>query len=524
MRETRHVKTAVVVCALAIACMALALTACGGTPGGQTEEPTGTVEPTGTAGVVADMYARMAERAERYAPKVVTLGDGTEVQRTPSEYDSGIYHQPGETISYNTYYLDADNRGCNACHADLAETLNGMDYAHADLSNPYGIQITAQTCKGCHNPGSYDVYYVTEEYGFGTLVHGLHYGTSNPDFTGDCMSCHNATEDGKGMVLWDAVKHELLRGIVDVPDVTGDFEFTQDMVTSAEDLFNYAWLYYDNDYLRIDNEAADAARSEADYAGWNITVTGAVDKETTWTLADLIAQAPSVTTTMTLQCTQNPAGGPYIGNSVVTGIPLDWLLEKAGASPSTTCIMAISSDGFAEPILTSNFEGYDAYLVYQIDGKPLRWVHGYPVQLWVEGTAAPAFVKQLSEIVIYTDPEENFYQWNGWEDRDGGYYNKPNAGIFYTHEGQVIKVGEPYTFEGYAHGYDEAITAIEFSMDGGTTWTRFNTAGATAERWVTWKFAFTPENQGAYVLHVRSVSDTGRVTKTPIEIMVNAKS
>jgi hypothetical protein len=92
------------------------------------------------------------------------------------------------------------------------------------------------------------VYYVTEEYGFGTLVHGLHYGTSNPDFTGDCMSCHNATEDGKGMSSLGcrqaraAPRH---RGTSPTSPETSSF--TQDMVTSAEDLFNYAWLYYDND-------------------------------------------------------------------------------------------------------------------------------------------------------------------------------------------------------------------------------------------------------------------------------------
>jgi hypothetical protein len=135
MRETRHVKTAVVVCALAIACMALALTACGGTPGGQTEEPTGTVEPTGTAGVVADMYARMAERAEQYAPKVVTLGDGTEVQRTPSEYDS--WHlPPARRDDLLQHVLPRCGQPRLQRHVTPTwRDAQRMDYAHADLSN-----------------------------------------------------------------------------------------------------------------------------------------------------------------------------------------------------------------------------------------------------------------------------------------------------------------------------------------------------------------------------------------------------
>ena len=64
---------------------------------------------------------------EQYAPEVRVLEDGTKVQRTPSEgavftsLDSSYtYHTPTDGIPYNTYYLKADSRGCNACHEDLA--------------------------------------------------------------------------------------------------------------------------------------------------------------------------------------------------------------------------------------------------------------------------------------------------------------------------------------------------------------------------------------------------------------------
>ena len=48
------------------------------------------------------------------------------------------------------------------------------------------------------------------------------------------------------------------------------------------------------------------------------------------------------------------------------------------------------------------------------------------------------------------------------------------------------KVGEPLTFEGYADDYDKAIVAMEFSLDGGTTWTRHATEGAQAGRVLSW--------------------------------------
>ena len=58
------------------------------------------------------------------------------------------------------------------------------------------------------------------------------------------------------------------------------------------------------------------------------------------------------------------------------------------------------------------------------------------------------------------------------------------------------KVGEPLTFEGYADDYDKAIVAMEFSLDGGTTWTRHATEGAQAGRVLSWTFVYTPEKPG----------------------------
>ena len=62
-------------------------------------------------------------------------------------------------------------------------------------------------------------------------------------------------------------------------------------------------------------------------------------------------------------------------------------------------------------------------------------------------------------------------------------------------------------FEGYADDYDRAIKAVEFSMDGGVTWTSFPTKGAEAGRWVRWRFTYTPQSPGEYQLKVRSVND-----------------
>lgn len=83
-----------------------------------------------------NLYARVAENQERYAPKTQTLPSGVEIQRTPQD-----------AIVYNTTILHADERGCAACHTDLAETLENFEefssvnfFRHFEFSNDYGIE------------------------------------------------------------------------------------------------------------------------------------------------------------------------------------------------------------------------------------------------------------------------------------------------------------------------------------------------------------------------------------------------
>lgn len=484
-----------------------------------------------------------------YLPEIVERDDGTLVQRTPSEtinetaLDGSYvyYYQSEETVAsypFNTYYLDADSRGCNSCHDDLADTLNHMEWSHVDLTNDYGIQITVQMCLDCHTFG---YGYMTNQNSFGSLIHGIH-AVENGE--SDCWSCHAAVGSGEGMQLWDEVKHSQLRGIAPVTDVQGDFSYDQDTITPNESLFDFGWLYYDNDYLRADKTAEGAQPDQETFDNWTITVSGEVDKETTYTLPELLEQLGAESTVATFHCTLNPAGGPLIQNCEYTGISLQALLDAVGVADGATKLQILSSDGFVEVVDIDKAD--NALLATEVNGEVLPWAQGYPVQLVMPGSAAPAWVKEVSDIIVMTEEDAAASQeWNGWpkENEEGDNYlnyytvghwpfvdestefvNKPGVAIFDFEEGQIVKTGEPYEFAGYATAYDETIAAIEFSMDGGITWTSFEVSDVTNERWVNWRFAYTPEADAAYVLSVRAVTDTGRVSDEPAEIMFNAKS
>lgn len=71
------------------------------------------------------------------------------------------------------------------------------------------------------------------------------------------------------------------------------------------------------------------------------------------------------------------------------------------------------------------------------------------------------------------------------------------------------RVGKPVQFKGNAYDFGHAIRAIEFSLDEGEHWTRYDTPDTNDYQNLTWTFEYTPEKAGFYVLRVRSVNDAG---------------
>lgn len=65
---------------------------------------------------IENIYNAKEQRAADYAPEVITLEDGRQVQRTPDSGDS--YWYTDAPSAYNTYYLKADQRGCESCHTE----------------------------------------------------------------------------------------------------------------------------------------------------------------------------------------------------------------------------------------------------------------------------------------------------------------------------------------------------------------------------------------------------------------------
>ncbi len=482
------------------------------------------------------------DHAQEYAPEVKTLDDGTRIQRTPTDtsYFQMYYINDGN-LSYNTKYLDADHRGCNSCHDDLGQTVKDMDFFHVEVENGLGTTITADDCRICHTYGSG---YVDRPGQFGSLIHGLHNACG---VVNNCMACHNATEGG-GMELWDDVKYDVLQGISSVPDVQGSLVVDQDVKTDK--WFDESWFYTDSNTTGIARGYAGEDNPDSYFDQWDFTVSGLVNEPFNETLANLIAQAEAdgatVTDTYTGECIMNSPGGEQIANVEITGIPFSWLIEKAGGvkeGASPTAIVSFAPDGWNRGGRYEKYLDTGAYLVYKINGKNLPWQNGFPCMTFWPGQGIPASIRWANEISVVDTPLSDLKIWeNAWalaaddlnpandvsaghgltSDQKVVYYTKTNAGFAHIKEGQILEAG-PHTFEGWAWDTSEKIASVEFSMDGGATWTSFDTSDTDRLKWVYWYFT-TDLEPGAYVLEVRAVTESGDMTYQPDKIFFNVEA
>ena len=327
----------------------------------------------------------------------------------------------------------------------------------------------------------------------------------------------------------------MLSGILSVENVGGNFSYDQDKLGGSLGLT--WWPMGDSELDGLLNDAFEEKPLNTElFENWEISISGMVDKPFSITLGELIEQAPSETFISSEQCILNPPAGEFLANAEVTAVPLSWLLEKAGVQEGATTIMPFGADTYTGyPNTLDNIASEGGWLVYKVNGEPLSYLDGYPCRVWFPDHSFPMSVRWVNEIVVGNDDlhwNEGFGiagvfggagSWIGDDESSAEFANKPNVAICNTYEGQIVPVGTPYKFEGYADAINEQVTAVEFSMDGGATWTRFDTSDSDKKKWVYWTFEYTPEEAGAYVLNVRAVSGDGRVSYRPDRIMINAK-
>jgi DMSO/TMAO reductase YedYZ molybdopterin-dependent catalytic subunit len=243
-----------------------------------------------------------------------------------------------------------------------------------------------------------------------------------------------------------------------------------------------------------------------DGQGWSLAVGGLVDQPLKLSMSDLRGLT-SVTQYATLECISNNVGGDLMSTGSFKGVSLRELLTMARPQSGGTWAAFKARDGYAESLPISLIQGAPEILVaYELGGAPLPKGHGFPARMLIPGHYGMKGPKWLDSIMVIDHESGGFWEQQGW---DHNAIVKTTARFDVPGDGEIIKVG-PITLAGVAFSGTRGISKVEYSTDGGRSWTEAPfKAPLSPLTWLLWQADWTPSAEGAYQLKVRATDSSG---------------
>ena len=279
-----------------------------------------------------------------------------------------------------------------------------------------------------------------------------------------------------------------------VAGVKGEFTFDQDVVTPADEVFSLFGSVVTGLCAKPDFALGEGSTL--------VNVGGDFIESYTVDLKERVSQV------RTLLCSCATAAATV--NAKITGVLLKDVLELAKLDERVNTIAVKGADGYTAKLPLRYALDKDAMFVYQVGGKDVPSGN----QFWVPETVAKYFTRNVMEIELTAEAEVPAV-----DAREDAY--RAEVAVMNTVQGRKFAVNETITFEGYSDDCGDAIAAIEFSLDGGETWTTYETANATADKWVYWHLSYTPEAAGTYQLTVRARTQSGNVSPMAANVVFN---
>ena len=309
----------------------------------------------------------------------------------------------------------------------------------------------------------------------------------------------------------------------------------------------------------------------ADAATWTLTVDGLGYRPKAFTLSDLEALGTEEKT-VTMECAGNgriflvpkPSGLLWetggIGSAVWTGVSLRKVLHASYVEWSETWEGSLSekdrsilitaqeqSDAFSPDWIERPqvvFRGADrgklskfpaplhysrglpmkkatkdVLLATHMNGEPLPAHHGYPLRAIVPGWYGAASVKWLDRVTVTAEPDRGFFStfdYATFERTGTGEQLTPLTGMVVKSSlarparGERVPAGESVVVRGAAWAGERAVRRVEFSGDGGASWTDATLVDDPQPLvWTRWRFDWTPPKAGPYTLMSRATDDAG---------------
>ena len=267
-------------------------------------------------------------------------------------------------------------------------------------------------------------------------------------------------------------------------------------------------IFTPNDKFFVRSHLANIPK--IDVKGWTLKISGdAAEKPVTFSMADLKSQFEQVEIPALAICAGNRRGlfEPHVpgvqwgsgamGNARWKGVRLKDALAKAGIRKAA---LEVVFDGADTPVLdaTPDFRKSlplskaleeDTLIAFEMNGKPLPELQGFPARLVVPGWTATYWMKQLITIQLVSKPFDGYWMKTAYRIPRGKFPSVEgkwasqenetttpvseiivNSMITNVEEGRPIRKGAPTLIKGLAWDGGHGIEKVEVSSDGGKTW------------------------------------------------------
>ena len=301
-------------------------------------------------------------------------------------------------------------------------------------------------------------------------------------------------------------------------------------------------------YIRNNGNLSPMAES-MNSTGYRLVIDGEVERPLELSLDDLKRNYPIRNWKLQLECTGNgragyephPSGMQWTFGAIAcsewTGVSLADVLRTAGLKQSAVYTGHHSDDVHVSgnPDLAPLSRGIPIYkatnpftiLAWEMNGEPLRAVHGFPLRLVVPGWPGSASAKWLSRIEI-RDRVHDGRGMTGYSYRINRYPVAPGADVLESEMDIIdympvksiitrpaaraeIALGEPLRVRGHAWAGDLEVARVDISYDFGQSWrqTRLDTP-VNPYAWQRWETEVQMPERGYYEIWARATDTNGK--------------
>lgn len=275
---------------------------------------------------------------------------------------------------------------------------------------------------------------------------------------------------------------------------------------------------------------------------WRLTILADGGAPVVLTMAD-IRRLGGTERPVTIECAGNGRGIFQLGKTSGvqwergavstarwTGVPLGAILERARATTRSRHFWMGALDRAPLPTVPAFLRSFpretalgDAFVAYEMNGRPIPLLHGGPLRLIVPGWFGMASTKWLTTIDGRAIESDNYFMSHGYRYADQSPVTtlRVKSVIAEPIEDARLPVGRVRALgQAWSGAGSGGIRGVEVSADRGRTWQPARLTGPDQPgAWRTWECVVTLATPGAHSLMARATDRTGATQ--PVSAVAN---